>query len=271
MRTVRTILLSSVAILACNASSAEPGSGDGADDEGESEAGADEGTSDEGTSDPDASSESSPGEGSTSDDAEGTDSDEAGTDDTGNPNAVYEFDFDEDPVMASPASFSVALGQWQVEADGDAVSAPNVLRQSESVSDPEFPRIALDEPSFADVRLSVQCRPETGVIDQACGAMVRVQDEDNYIITRANVLESNLRLYRVVDGVREQFASVDVEVVGGEWHELAIEAIGTSFVVSWDGSALIEAQDDTFASGGVGLWTKADSVTAFDDLRVEAL
>ena len=102
--------------------------------------------------------------------------------------------------------------------------------------------------------------------------MVRVRNEDNYYIARANALEDNVRLYKVVDGKRQQFAGVDVEVPAGGWQELGLKVEGDRLTVSLDGKELFGATDRTFAEAGrVGLWTKADSLTHFDDLVVRQL
>jgi hypothetical protein len=88
---------------------------------------------------------------------------------------------------------------------------------------------------------------------------------------RANALEDNYRLYHVVDGRRRQFAGANFKVTPGVWHELRVVAVGNKFVCYYDGEKKIEASDDTFKDAGkVGLWTKADSVTSFDDLKVVA-
>ena len=108
-------------------------------------------------------------------------------------------------------------------------------------------------------------------MDRACGMLFRAVDEDNYYITRANALEDNLRLYTVVEGRRTEFASVDLTITAGERHSLSATFAGTSLTVSWDGTEVLSASDETFADAGrVGLWTKADSVTAFDDLEAVA-
>jgi hypothetical protein len=102
--------------------------------------------------------------------------------------------------------------------------------------------------------------------------MVRVRDEDNYSVARANALEGNVRLYKVVDGRRRQFAGVDVEVPRGRWQELGLRVEGDRLTVSLDGRELFGATDRTFAqTGRVGLWTKADSLTHFDDLVARRL
>jgi hypothetical protein len=156
--------------------------------------------------------------------------------------------------------FDVVLGDWG--------TAEGTVRQSGTFADPEYPRMIRKNLVFTDVDLSVRCRMESGRIDQACGAMFHVQDSDNYLLTRANALEGNVRLYHVVDGTRSQTATLDMDVVAAEWHELAVSTHGASITVSWDGAEVLTAEDDSFTTGHVGLWTKADSVTSFDDLIV---
>jgi 3-keto-disaccharide hydrolase len=183
---------------------------------------------------------------------------------------TYRWGFDDAAVGALPPDFLAVLGNWRVEAADSAPSAPSVLRQTGAFKGPDFPRVIVKGLTFTDLTVRVRCRPESGAGDQACGLMFRIRDSDNYYITRANALEGNVRLYRVVNGDRQQFASADLEVTAGQWHMLEATAQGAKISVTWDGRSVIEASDTTFANGKIGLWTKADSVTAFDDLEVVA-
>lgn len=129
-----------------------------------------------------------------------------------------------------------------------------------------------NEPILRDLRLSVRCKPVSGQVDQAAGLVYRYQDENNYYVTRTNALEDNVRLYKVVNGRRQQFAGWNGRVATGVWHELRAEAKSDHFEVYWDGQKIIDAHDKTFLEAGkVGVWTKADSVTEFDDLKVEPI
>jgi hypothetical protein len=195
---------------------------------------------------------------------------DAGPDDSAVPGMTYVWNFDSDAAGGSPAGFAAVLGDWTVAADATAPSLPNVLRQTGAFGSGDFPRIFVTDVSFADLSVSVRCRPESGSTDEACGLMFRLVDEDNYFITRANALEGNVRLYKVVGGARLQIGSAAAPVTAGEWHTLAATACGSALTVSWDGAALISLDDATFAGGKIGLWTKADSVTAFDDLTATA-
>lgn len=171
-----------------------------------------------------------------------------------------------DGGTALPAGSEVPLGDWVVEGDPDAPSAPNVLRQAETFPSPDFPRVLLGEELFFDLDLSVRCRLESGEIDQVCGLMFRAWGPDDYYLTRANALEDNVRLYTVVAGNRVEIASIDMDVSPEGWHTLEVSAVGAELAVSWDGEEVLSFEDTTFdAPGQVGLWTKADAVTAFDD------
>jgi hypothetical protein len=160
-----------------------------------------------------------------------------------------------------------------VLADPTAASRPNVLAQTDA--DPTDYRFALawaSEPAWKDVEASVRCKTVSGKVDQACGLVFRLRDANDYYLTRANALESNVRLYFVKEGRRETIASWSGKVTSGAWHELKARAQGDRFVVSWDGAPVLDHRDATFSEAGkVGVWTKADSVTYFDDLSATPL
>jgi hypothetical protein len=187
--------------------------------------------------------------------------------------------FDSDTLDKSPAGFSFgrtgsgAAGRWVVRAEKDAPSGGQVLAQVDTdATDYRFLVAAGDSPSLKDLRLSVKCKPISGEVDQACGLVFRYKDENNYYLTRANALEDNVRIYHVKDGKRQQFASFSGKVTGRTWHELRVDAKGDHFEVYWDGKRVLDAKDQTFSDPGrVGVWTKADSVTYFDDLSVSPL
>jgi hypothetical protein len=192
--------------------------------------------------------------------------------------ASFNYNFDSDTVGAIPAKFhSARTGQgaqskWEVMADSTAPSKPNVVAQaSNDKTDYRFPLLIADAGSFKDLEVSVRFKPVFGEVDRSGGLVFRLKDANNYYIVRANALEDNYRLYRVIDGSRKQFAGANFKVTPGEWHELKVECVGNKIICYYDGAKRIEATDDTFKEAGkVGLWTKADSVTYFDDLRVMA-
>ncbi len=187
------------------------------------------------------------------------------------------FSFNADPVGARPNGFVFGrtgggrAGRWVVQADGSAKSAPNVLAQLDAdATNFRFPVAVTAQEQPANVAVSVSCKMLSGRVDQACGLVLRYRNENNYLITRANALEDNVRLYTVKDGRREELASHDVKVTPSAWHAYRFEARDEVLRVFWDGALVIEHRDKTFVSAGAaGVWTKADSVTTFDDLVVE--
>jgi hypothetical protein len=190
----------------------------------------------------------------------------------------FVYNFDSDAEGQTPARFHGALtgqggkSEWVVKADSSAPSQPNVLAQlSNDKTDYRFPLAIADEGSFQDVDVNVKFKAVSGEVDRAAGLVFRLRDANNYYIVRANALENNYRLYHVAAGKRVQVAGANFKVASGEWHELRVECIGNKITCYYDGDKKIESTDDTFKEAGkVGLWTKADSVTYFDDLRVNA-
>ena len=186
------------------------------------------------------------------------------------------YNFDNVGVGNLPSNFTSALtgagemGNWTVLSDDSASSKPNVLAQTSSDrTDYRFPLVVSNDGVFKDLELSVKFKPIGGTVDEAGGLVLRYLDENNYYILRANALEDNCNLYRVTNGRRQQFAGENVTVTPRQWHELKIVAIGDQFTCFLDGKQVIQATDETFKEAGrVGMWTKADSVTYFDDFTV---
>jgi hypothetical protein len=183
---------------------------------------------------------------------------------------TYRWSFDDAATGVLPADLASMLGEWAIQAETTAPSAPNVLRQGGRFAGGDFPRVLVKDLTFTDLTLRVRCRTESGGVDQACGLVFRARDSGNYFLTRANALEANVRLYKVVDGDRDELESADLEVSSNQWHTLEAGAHGGALIVRFDGKQVIEATDGTFSSGKIGLWTKADSVTAYDDLEAVA-
>ena len=194
------------------------------------------------------------------------------------PGKQFVYNFDSDAPGQLPAKFHTAktgggsTEKWSVQTDSSAPSQPNVVAQtSTDQTDYRFPLLISDEASFQDLDLSVKFKAVSGSVDRAGGLVFRLKDPNNYYIVRANALEHNYRLYHVVNGRRSQFAGANFKVTSGEWHELRVEAFSNKITCYYDGNKKIEATDNTFKDAGkVGLWTKADSVTYFDDLKVIA-
>jgi hypothetical protein len=130
-------------------------------------------------------------------------------------------------------------------------------------------REVFDDFTAKDVDLSVQFKAISGKGDQGAGLVWRYRDPNNYYITRCNALEDNCTIYHVVNGRRQAFQNQRVKVASKAWHTLRVEAAGDHFVLTYDGRKVLDARDQTFRDAGkVGLWTKADSVMAFDDFTI---
>jgi len=183
------------------------------------------------------------------------------------------YSFDSDPVDKPPAGFTSYAtgggppGKWLVKEMADARSGKHVVVQTDADStDTRFPVLIADKGEYGDLDVSVKGKALSGKVDQGIGLVFRFRDPKSYYIVRANALENNFRLYRMVNGRRLQFANANVKVTSGEWHTLRVVAKGDHIVCYYDGKPLIDAHDKTYTTGKIGLWTKADSVIAFDDL-----
>jgi hypothetical protein len=189
------------------------------------------------------------------------------------------WDFRGERLGAPPAGFSFVRtgqgreGRWQVVQDASAPGSDRVLAQlDDDGTDDRFPVAVAEAPVLKDLRLEVRCRPVSGRTDEACGLVFRFRDAGHYYVARANALEDNVNLYRVVNGRRRQITGWSGKVAAGAWHALAVEARGDRLRVFWEGRPIIDARDSTFADAGrVGVWTKADSVTHFAALAVTPL
>lgn len=155
-------------------------------------------------------------------------------------------------------TWETVSGTWSAEKSDDRA----VLKQT--ATDQKFPVALLREPEFADVDVTVEFRPISGKIDASGGIVFRATDGANYYIVRANSLEDNFRLYATVAGSRNQIASTKIDAPEiGKWHTLQVIAAGDHIQAYLNGKLLIDHHDSRFTSGRVGLWTKADAVTAF--------
>jgi len=181
------------------------------------------------------------------------------------PGKTSEWDFDKDPVGGPPAQATVFSGSWAVRAEPGAPSPPNALCQTGVA---EFPALSLSETVYTDATIEATFKPISGREDQAAGIIFRIQDKDNYYIVRANALESNLNIYKFIHGRRIFIKGTNAKVSSNKWQQLGVEVTGSRIRGSLKGQPMVEATDDTFRAGKIGLWTKADSVTCFDNVMV---
>ncbi len=176
------------------------------------------------------------------------------------------WNFEADAAGSVPRGAEVFSGQWAVRAEDDAPSKPNALCQTGTAT---FPAMALSSTVYGDVVVTVRFKPISGREDQAAGIIFRVQDKDNYYILRANALEGNVNFYKYAGGSRSGIKEGSAKVASGQWQELRVEVTGDRLRGSLNGQLVVEARDATYKAGRIGLWTKADSVTCFDDVSVK--
>jgi hypothetical protein len=162
--------------------------------------------------------------------------------------------------------------KWTIEREPTAPSESNVIKQSGQAT---FPLLLKDDTNIEDGFVEVMFKAVAGSEDRAAGLVWRVGDANNYYVARANALEDNVVLYKTVKGVRSPLDivgrhggyGVDVPVPSSEWLHLRVDFKGNRFVVRYQGKQLFTVEDSTFSDGGkVGLWTKADSETLFDQI-----
>src|SRR3989442_15122685 len=153
--------------------------------------------------------------------------------------------------------------KWTIEKDDTAPSKPNVLKQSGEAT---YPVCIKDDANLEDGFLEVKFKPISGKEDQAGGVIWRAKDSNNYYIARANALENNVTIYDTVSGRRTERKRTNTKVATNQWHTLRVDFQGNHYTVTYDGKKAIEWDDMKFTDAGkVGVWTKADSVTLFDD------
>jgi hypothetical protein len=179
--------------------------------------------------------------------------------------------FDKDEPGKPPNGFSFVLtgqgrpGMWVVRRD-DPEHGNALVQTDADTTDYRFPVTFYNDFTAKDVTVSVQFKALSGKGDQGAGIVWRFRDKDNYYVTRCNALEDNCTIYHVVKGRRQAFQNKSVKVASNVWHSLVLEATGDHFVVKYDDNQVLDARDQTFKDAGkVGLWTKADSVIAFDN------
>lgn len=183
-------------------------------------------------------------------------------------NSIWNFDADEAGAIAK--GFSNETGAWKVAKDESAPSKASVLAQTAKSATKVFNIALVSAASYQNLDLSVKFKAVAGEIDQGGGLVWRARDAKNYYVVRFNPLENNLRLYKVAAGVRTQLQNADVTLPEG-WQTLRVVMAGNKIECYLNGQKQIEAQDETFKDAGkIGLWTKADAQTHFDDLSAAA-
>jgi hypothetical protein len=185
--------------------------------------------------------------------------------------------FEADAVGAPPTGWTPTKTgrgdpKWTVERDQTAPSKSKIVKQSGRAT---YPLLLKDDTDIKDGFIQIKFKAVAGSEDRAGGVVWRARDANNYYVVRANALEDNVVLYKTVEGVRSALDivgrkggyGVAISVPANEWLGLRVEFNGSRFRVLYNGQQLFEVEDSTFTDAGkVGLWTKADSVTLFDEV-----
>lgn len=186
------------------------------------------------------------------------------------------WNFDADLAGTLPEDFSIGTlfdgrpaGDWKVLQTDRAQSPPQVLAQLMGKgAEHAYKVVLVNGITGSDVELEVAFLPIDGKADMGGGLIWRAADDRNYYLTRANPLEQNIRIYRVVKGVRHLLQNFDQIIDVKRWHRLRVISRGCRIQVFYDEKPVFDLCDRTFTAGGIGLWTKSDAVTYFDDLRL---
>ena len=185
--------------------------------------------------------------------------------------------FDNDPSGTLPSEFQVGTlfdgrpaGEWKVLETNRANSPSRVLGQLMGKgAEHAYKTVFLNSIRASDLELQVSFLPIEGKADMGGGLIWRATDDRNYYLTRANPLEQNIRIYRVVKGVRHLLKNFDHIIDVRQWHTLRVITKGCRVQVFFDEKPVFDLCDETFTTGHVGLWTKSDAVTYFDDLKLQ--
>jgi hypothetical protein len=189
--------------------------------------------------------------------------------------ASHRWTFDKEPAGTLPPDWLIRenhptkeLAHWTIEPDADATSKPNVLNIRTANGNATYNLALVPKAVYKDLNLSVKIRGNTGADDQGGGLIWRAKDENNYYVCRINPIENNYRVYKVIDGKRTLLQSVDFETPAGQWFTLRVRMKGNEIACYCDGRKWLEIKDDTFKDAGmIGLWTKADAGSSFDNLQ----
>ena len=197
--------------------------------------------------------------------------------------AAQTITFENDQPGQPPKDFEFGLagegdpGRWEVVTDKSAAGGKALAQLTTNPAANRFLVAIFNQTVFANGEITTRCRPVSGKTDQACGLIVRAINPRNYYIARSNVLESNVRFYRIRNGQRQQLATAEnVKLENGQWHTLTLRVEGNRYTVILNGKTLHTTEDTTTgeprpAEGRAGLWVKADSVTHFDRIEITKL
>ncbi len=187
--------------------------------------------------------------------------------------------FEDDPLESLPPEFQVGTlfdgrpaGEWKILQSEMAKNGKHVLGQLMGKGAEHAYKVVLVQGTTAtDLDLRVSFLPISGKADMGGGLIWRATDDRNYYLARANPLEQNIRVYRVVNGIRHLLQNFDQTIDVRQWHTLRVTHQGCRVNIFYDDKQVFDLCDKTFHAGMIGLWTKSDAVTYFDDLQLQHL
>ena len=178
------------------------------------------------------------------------------------------WNFDDEKPGVKPPGFISTTGAWQVKAAATAPSPPHVLAQNAKSSDDAYNLALVAGGSYRDADISVKMRALGGVMEQGGGIVMRAKDARNYYVACYNPLDSTYRLYKLQNNGRVELARADIAYAAG-WHQLRVVMAGGHLECYFDGKKYLDVRDATFGTAGtIGLWTRGDAQTLFDDFAV---
>jgi hypothetical protein len=199
--------------------------------------------------------------------------------------AEIKIDFSNFSTGSAPTNFHGALagggqpGVWKIVMDdvppllaplSDKVTVetqhPVLAQTSGDPTDERFPMFIYDGETFKDFTFTTRFKITGGVMEQMAGVVFRFQNASNFYVVRASALGHNVRFYKMVDGIRTDPIGPQIDITNGVWHTLSVQCLGNQLTFRFDGLLLMPPlQDNTFAIGKVGFWTKSDAVSYFSD------
>lgn len=130
--------------------------------------------------------------------------------------------------------------------------------------------VAKEVDDFHDGEISVRFKLVAGQLDQCAGILFNLKPNGDYLTVRFNGKEDNVVLWTFNQGKRSfvKKGSENVPLQMNQWHTLQISVKGTNLQASLNGKHLLDYTLAEPVSGKVGLWSKTDSVSYFDDFTV---
>ncbi|MBI1770646.1 MAG: DUF1080 domain-containing protein [Bacteroidetes bacterium] len=178
------------------------------------------------------------------------------------------FNFDNNEAGKLPADWTPVASTWMIAADG----LNKAMKQAGKNEGDRFNICINSKLKYQNLEMEVRIKALEGEEDQGGGLVWRYQDAKNYYITRANPLENNFRVYKVVNGNRKQMESANAKMKTEAWYSIKVVITENKIECYYNGQKLLSHTDDTFPNAGlVGFWSKADAVSLFDDLKIKVL